>query len=208
MAWQRPPAEITPAEFFSDWLPRAYQAAGCRAPSNAPQLRVSLSGGDGGHWDLWPDDDRIQIEALPAILPRGTKPPEVWIRQTAADFLAAFRPEPDLPTLLPPAFSALDLLFLDPRDTALLRQIAGRLAVEIAGKRRRRWVLDVAVGKAGVDAGRPRSTVRLDGATYDGLSNGTVPPLQALVQGKIQVEGDRALAMQALLLLGSRLSRR
>jgi hypothetical protein len=35
-----------------------------------------------------------------------------------------------------------------------------------------------------------------------------MPPLQALLQGKIGVDGDRALAMQALILLGSRLGRR
>jgi hypothetical protein len=204
----RPPAEITPAEFFSDWLPAAYQAAGCRAEANAPCVRVSLSGPGGGIWQVQADEDRIDVQPMPAILPRDAPAPEVWIRQAAADFLAAFRQDVDLPPLLPPGWSALDLLFLDPRDTALLRQIDGRLAVEIAGRRRRRWVLDVAVGKAGINAGRPRSTVKLDGATYEGLAKGTVAPLQALLQGKLQVEGDRALAMQALLLLGSRLTRR
>ena len=49
--------------------------------------------------------------------------------------------------------------------------------------------------------------MRVDGATYDGLQDGTLPPLQALLERKVTVEGDRALAMQALMLLGARLTR-
>ncbi len=204
---RRPPAEITPGEFFASWLPEAYEAAGLRGESDAPLVRVSLSGPAGGQWEIELSEGRLSVSPLPAILPRTARTPEVWIRQAAADFIAAFRPDPDLPDLLPPGWSALDLLFLDPRDASLLRQISGRLLVELAGKRRRRWALDVSVGKAGINAGRPRATVRLDGTTYDGLSKGTTPPLQALLQGKVQVEGDRALAMQAMMLIGARLSR-
>jgi hypothetical protein len=205
--WHRPPPDISAAEFFSTWLPAAYAAAGCRALPSAPLVRVSLSGAAGGHWDLLLEGNQIVAQPLPGSVPRDAPVPEVWIRQATDDFLAAFREDPDLPALLPPRWSALDLLFLDPRDGDLLRQISGRLLVEIAGRRRRRWALDVALGKAGMAAGRPRATVRLDGATYAGLAGGSVPPLQAFLQGKVQVEGDRALAMQALLLIGARLSR-
>jgi hypothetical protein len=132
----------------------------------------------------------------------------VWLRQTAADFRAAFETDPDLPPLLPPGWSALDLLFLDPRDVELLRQVSGRILVEVEGRRARRWSLDVAFGKAGVTAGRPRTTVRIGGATFEGLAAGTIPPMQPLLDGRLAVEGDRALAMQLLLLLGSRLGRR
>ncbi len=51
----------------------------------------------------------------------------------------------------------------DPRDVDLVRQISGRLAFEIEGRRRRRWAVDVGFGKAGVSAGRPRTTMRIDG---------------------------------------------
>jgi hypothetical protein len=204
--WKRPPPDVTVQEFFSSWLPEAFAAAGCEVAGDAPMVRVSLSGERGGQWDLAFEGNALVVRESERLA-RGGPTPEVMIRQAADDFLAAFRDDPDLPTLLPPGWSALDLLFLDPRDAALLRQISGRLLVEIAGKRRRRWALDVAVGKAGLAAGRPRATVRLDGATYDGLSTGALPPLQALLQGKLQVDGDRALAMQALLLIGSRLSR-
>jgi hypothetical protein len=207
----RPPPGTTPHEFFDRWLPEAFAGAGAAGQSNAPLVWVTLSGEGGGQWSLRADDDGLHIAALD---PRaraggsgGAAAPDVWLRQSAADFAATFTPHADLPELLPPGWSALDLMFLDPRDVEMMRQISGRIALEIEGKRRRRWTLDVGFGKAGVTAGRPRATVRIDGATYDGLRTGTVPPMQALLSGKVKIEGDRALAMQALMLTAARLSR-
>lgn len=201
-SWDRPPGGIAIAEFFETWLPAAFRATGKQAPSGAPVVRATLSGEGGGAWDLQAQDDELAVERA------GREPPGVWIRQPASDFRAAFDGSPDLPSLIPPGWSALDLLFLDPRDIELMRQVDGRALVEITGKRARRWSLDVAFGKNGVAAGRPRTTVRLDGAVYEGVQTGKVPPVQALLDGRLSLEGDRALAMQLLLLLGSRLARR
>ena len=93
-------------------------------------------------------------------------------------------------------------------DIELLRQVSGRLLFELEGRRRRRWALDVGVGKTGVSAGRPRTTLRVDAATFEGVRAGTIPPMQALLDGRLKLEGDRGLAMQVLLLIGSRLARR
>jgi hypothetical protein len=207
-AFDRPAPDITAPAFFEAWLPEAYQASSTVAPDDAPSVRVTLAGAGGGEWTIVADGDALTVTPSPTGSARSAlAPPDVWLRQTAGDFLAAFASDPDLPELLPAGWGPLHLLFLDPRDVTLIRQIAGRLVVEIAGKRRRRWAIDIAVGKVGMAAGRPRATVRVDGTTYDGLRRGTVPPLQALLERKISVEGDRALAMQALLLLGSRLGR-
>jgi hypothetical protein len=203
-SWDRPPAGTTVAQFFESWLPAAFTSSGRRAPLSAPVVRASLSGAGGGAWDVQAGDAELHVE------PAGREPPDVWLRQSTADFLAAISatPDPDLPELMPPGWSALDLLFLDPRDIELLRQVNGRILVEVAGRRGRRWAFDVGFGKAGVSAGRPRTSIRLDGATFEGLRGGAIPPMQPLLDGRLKLEGDRALAMQLLLLLGSRLSRR
>jgi hypothetical protein len=166
-------------------------------------VRASISGAGGGAWELQAREAALAVETP------GREPPDVWIRQSTADLLAAVSvPDPDLPALLPPEWSPLDMLFLDPRDVDLLRQVSGRIAVEVEGRRRRRWALDVSFGPAGMAAGRPRTTVRLDGATFEGLRTRAIPPMQPLLDGRIKIDGDRALAMQLVLLLGSRLSRR
>ena len=116
--------------------------------------------------------------------------------------------DPDLPAIAPPGWSMRDLLIVQPADIDLVRQVSGRIAVEIEGRRRRRWTLDVGFGAAGVSAGRPRTTLRLDAPTFEGLRSGALPPMQPLLDGRLKIEGDRALAMQLLLLVGSRLSRR
>jgi hypothetical protein len=202
---RRPPPGLSPVAFFESWLPQAFSAGVGSASADAPRVRVSLSGSGGGDWDIRVEAGSLDVLPLSGRVKASL--PDVWIRQPAADFLVAFSPDPDLPELLPPGWGPLDLLFLDPRDVVLVKQISGRILVEIAGRRRRRWVLDVSVGQAGMAAGRPRATVRVDGATYDGLRQGTMAPLQALLERRLAVEGDRALAMQALMLLGARLAR-
>jgi hypothetical protein len=198
----RPPPGITVTEFFERWLPEAFSAAGMRAPAGTPIVRASISGEGGGTWELRASDERLAVDKP------GRPAPDVWIRLSAPDLLTALgTPDPDLPELLPPDWSALDLLFLDPRDLNLLRQVSGRIAMEVAGRRRRRFQLDIGFGAAGVNAGRPRTTVRLDGTTFEGLRSGTLPPMKPLLDGRLKIEGDRALAMQLLLLVGSRLSR-
>jgi hypothetical protein len=202
-SWDRPPPEVGVAEFFERWLPEAFTKSGRRGPLEGPVVRATISGETGGAWDLSVSDDELTVETA------GREPPDVWVRQSVVDLRAALGgSDPDLPVLIPPGWSALDLLFLDPRDIELLRQVSGRVALEIEGRRRRRWAVDVAFASAGVAAGRPRSTVRVDGATFDGLRTGAIPPMQPLFDGRLKIEGDRALAMQLLLLLGSRLARR
>lgn len=200
--WDRPPAGIATGEFFETWLPSAFQATARRAPDNAPVVRASISGEGGGAWDLRADDDQLEVATA------GREPPGVWVRQSIADFRAAFDGDPDLPSLIPPGWTALDLLFLDEREVEMIRSVQGRVLLELKGRRARRWSLDVGFGKAGVTAGRPRTTVRVDGATFEGIQTGAIAPLQPLLDGRLALEGDRALAMQLLMLLGSRLARR
>jgi hypothetical protein len=198
----RPPTGITVADFFERWLPQAFAASGRPAPSDAPVVRATISGDAGGSWDMHARDNGLAVEAS------DRTPPEVWVRMSVADLLVALgAPDPDLPELVPSGWSTLDLLFLDPRDITLMRQVSGRIALEVEGKRRRRFTLDVGFGAAGVAAGRPRATVRLDAATFEGLRTGKLPPMQPLLDGRLKIEGDRALAVQLLLLLGSRLAR-
>lgn len=202
MEWHRPPPGIAVEEFFQTWLTSAYQAAGVQAPDNAPVVRASITGVGGGVWDVHATDDALVVG------PPSREPPGIWVRQKVEDFRAAFDGDADLPSLLPPGWSALDMLFLDAREADALRSVQGRIALELTGRRGRRWTLDVGFGKMGVSAGRPRTTVRVDGATFEGMQAGTIPPIQPLLDGRLALEGDRALAMQLLLLFGGRLARR
>jgi hypothetical protein len=206
----RPPPGIAPGAFFESWLPAAVASAGSPFAPDAPVVRVSLSGPGGGDWRVHAGPHGLEVVAIAPAPRQGRSvdhPAGVWLRQSVADFTATFTHDPDLPELLPARWSALDLLFLDPRDVALGSQMAGRIALEVAGRRRRRWTLDAAFGKEGLAAGRPRATIQIDGTTYEGLRTGTLTPMQALIGGKVKIDGDRALAGRALMLVGARLTR-
>jgi len=204
----RPPPGIAPAVFFESWLPAAAADMARTAASDAPVVQVHLSGPGGGAWRVHVGDEGLRVTPVaPGPRARTGDDPGVMLRQSVADFAAAFARDPDLPELLPASWSALDLLFLDARDVALVSQMGGRILLEVTGQRRRRWALDAAFGKDGLAAGRPRATVQIDGPTYDGLCTRTLAPMQALLAGKIRIDGDRALAGRALLLVGARLAR-
>jgi hypothetical protein len=193
-------------EIIESWLPRAFEAARRRPPPDSPSVRVTLSGPGGGDWDVCVSDDALIVNRREPGAHVRSGPhadPDTWLRQSAADFLALFRGDRDLPALLPPDTDVVDLLCVDEGKVDLLAHIDGRIAVEIHGRRRRRWTLDVAFGPSGMRAGRPRSTVRVDSLTCEELSNGTIAVLQALLSGRLQVEGDRALVMQVAMLVGA-----
>jgi putative sterol carrier protein len=82
----------------------------------------------------------------------------------------------------------------------LLDKLEGRIKFELEGRRRRRWSVDVAFGPAGMAAGRPRTTVSIDSGTCEKLATRALTPLQALLAGRLRVDGDRVLAMQVLML--------
>jgi ubiquinone biosynthesis protein UbiJ len=123
----------------------------------------------------------------------------------AADFLAVPYPSEDLIEFLPPERDLADLLFARPDDLELLDKLDGRIKFELEGRRRRRWSIDAAFGTAGMRAGRPRTTVTIDSGTCDKLAARALTPLQALLAGRLRVDGDRTLALQVLMLVASRL---
>jgi hypothetical protein len=203
--WNRPPPESSAADIVTSWLPRAFAASSRRPAPDSPSVRLSLSGEGGGEWDFCATEQELQVSAREPGWRRGREDnePGIWLRQSVPDFMALLREDPDLPTLLPPEIGIMSLLCIDDAQMSLLGKIDGRLKLEVAGRRRRRWALDVAFGPAGMRAGRPRSTVRVDSHTCEELSSGAIVVLQALLAGRLQVEGDRALAMQTAMLMGS-----
>jgi hypothetical protein len=98
-----------------------------------------------------------------------------------------------------------DLLFAQAQDMDLLEKLDGRIKFELEGRRRRRWSVDAAFGPAGMRAGQPRTTVSIDSGTCEKLAARVLTPLQALLAGRLHVDGDRVLAMQVLMLVATRM---
>jgi hypothetical protein len=201
----RPPPGSDASAILESWLPALFASTSKKWEGDSPVLRLTLSGSAGGDWDLQVVDGRLVVKRMTRIV--GVRPadPDIWIRMSTVDFLAVPFPSEDLIDFLPANADLMDLLFAQAQDIELLEKLDGRIRFELEGRRRRRWSVDVAFGPAGMRAGRPRTVVSIDGGTCDKLAERSLTPLQALLAGRLRVEGDRVLAMQVLMLVASRI---
>jgi hypothetical protein len=200
----RPPAGSSPTSIIESWLPSLF-ANGKRVQGTSPRLRLTLSGADGGEWNLQISEGDLIMKRWMRTIGAEHENPDIWIRQSTTDFLAVIFPSEDLLVLLPPSVDVVDLLSPESQEMELLEKLNGRIKFELEGRRRRRWALDAAFGHAGMKAGRPRTTVTIDSGTCEKLSAGVINPLQALLGGRLRVDGDKTFAMQVLMLVATRI---
>ena len=99
-SWDRPPPDIEVIAFFEQWLPEAFTKSGRRGPLEGPTVRASISGEGGGAWELFVREDVLSVG------PVAREPPDVWVRQSAADLRAAVG-TPD-PAICPVCWSRRD----------------------------------------------------------------------------------------------------
>jgi hypothetical protein len=201
----RPPATSAPIEIIESWLPAVFASAMRKSDGSSPRLRLSLSGSDGGEWDLQIQDGELGVGRRVRTMHARPDDPDVWIRQSAADFLAVIFPHEDLFQFLPASADVVELLSPESQELELLHKLDGRIKFELEGRRRKRWAVDVAFGRAGMLAGRPRTTVSIDSGTCEKLAARTMNPLQALLGGRLRVDGDKTFAMQVLMLVATRI---
>ena len=202
---RRPPVGADAAAILESWLPEVFASADKPWEGTSPRLRLSLSGSDGGDWELQVADGRLATARVVRVLGARPPDPDIWIRMSAADFLAVPFPSADLIEFLPADQDLVDLLFAQAEDMELVGKLVGRIKFELEGRRHRRWSVDAAFGESGVRAGRPRTTVSIDSSTCEKLAERSLTPLQALLAGRLRVDGDRVLAMQVLMLVASRM---
>jgi len=201
----RPPLGSDATCIIESWLPAVLAVTAKAWEVDSPCLRLSLSGAGGGEWELQIVDASFRVERLVPTIGVRRDDPDIWIRMPAADFLAVLFPSEDLFAFVTDDASVADLIFTDEQEMELLAKLDGRIKFELEGRRRRRWVVDAAFGTSGMRAGRPRTTVSIDAGTCEKLAARVLTPLQALLAGRLRVEGDRTLAVQVLMLAASRM---
>lgn len=190
----RPPRDITPASFFTDWLPREFGAefgAGKRAASDIT-VAVHLTGEGGGHWILDVKGGSLSVRGPGSA---GSEP-MVSLTQTAEDWRAlAVGEEGANVDLAPPQASPLDVLFVDPQSRQIMASVKGVVRFEVTGYHGRTWSMHVKFGTQ-PDKSEPDATIAVDAETYAKMLARKMAPPEAYFSGKIQLRGDTALAMQ------------
>jgi hypothetical protein len=200
----RPPANASAIAIIETWLPEVLSEAGAAIVGTSPRLRLSLTGPEGAEWDLQIVEGELTSARRARTLGSRRDDPDIWVRQSVADFLAVIHSHEDLFEFLPPSIDVAALLCPDSQEMELLEKLDGRIKFELEGRRRRRWAVDAAFGRAGMLAGRPRTTVTIDAGTCAKLAARALNPLQALLAGRLRVEGDKTFAMQVLMLVATR----
>jgi hypothetical protein len=190
----RPPRDITPARFFTDWLPREFASefgAGKRSAADIT-VAVTLEGEGGGHWVLDVKGGNLSVRAPGVVGPE----PMVSLVQTVADFIAmAVGEEGANVDLAPPQASPLDVLFVDPQSRQIMSSVKGQVRFEVSGYHGRTWWMQVKFGTQ-AEGSDPDATIAVDAGTYAEILARKLAPPEAYFSGRIQLEGDRSLAMQ------------
>ena len=60
---RRPPRDITPAEFFTSWLPEEIKRLGSATAIPDMVVRIELTGEGGGCWDLHPSGGELDVRS-------------------------------------------------------------------------------------------------------------------------------------------------
>jgi hypothetical protein len=193
MAENRPPADITAARFFGDWLPKEFASEfgpGKRTAGDVT-VAVKLEGEGGGHWVV-----DVKGGVL-GVRPPGAAGPEpvVTLRQTVQDWRALAVGEPGAIDLAPPQASPLDVLFVDPQSRAIMEAVRGTVRFEVTGYNGRTFWMLVKFGPQ-PESDPPDATLIVDAETYGRVLARQIAPPEAYFSGKIQLRGNTALAMQ------------
>jgi len=196
-----PASPISPAEFFASWLPRAFAEAELPEDLRRTELRlgVLLHGEGGGEWVCHLKQGALQVRAEPRTECPFTvvQSVEDWrgalwegrggaLGQQAA---AMFRPGAGaqggggaMPAPTPAALQKMG-------------ELDGVIRMRVSGGEDDAWQVDFKLGP-GALPDEPTTTVSIGAEDAEKLATGALDPMQAFLQGRIQVAGDIALMMQ------------
>lgn len=219
-----PARPVAPRVFIEDVIPALFAGVELSGAERAGELRlgVVLSGADGGEWTLHFIQGELGIEA------RRRSDCDLSLVQSVEDWRAALwegRPGfvSDLVraaladvgpaeiggavALSPGLVGLVNGGPPDPATLAELRTMRGRVELRFAGAGTAGadWRLSIVLGPGAIPAS-PDATIRLDAAEADAMRQGTLHPLDALMTGRLRLEGDLGLVLQlqALALRGAR----
>jgi hypothetical protein len=192
---RRPPVDITPERFFTQWLPAEIERLGSATGVPDMLVRITLSGQGGGTWDLLTRQGRLLVSP-----PVDVASPLVTLSMTVRDWRAIVVGEEGPVDLAPRASTSTDLLFVDSAAQKILATINGTFRFEVRDYNDRTWTLVATFGDQ-PPGDTPDSVIAIDAVTYGAILAGELMAPEAYFSGKITVEGDQALGLQVGLAL-------
>ncbi len=209
-----PERPVEPRVFVEDVIPALFAGVELSAEDRAAELLlgVSLVGAGGGEWTLH------FVEGELGIGSRLRPDCDLTLVQTVEDWRSAlWEGRPGIVSdLVRVAFRGVGLADVgepdslasglvglssggppDPATVAELRSLRGCIEIRFAGTSSpgADWRLAIVLGPGPVPA-QPDATITLDEAEAEAMRQGTLHPLDALMTGRLRLEGDLGLVLQ------------
>ena len=197
-----PDRPVPPREFIEDVIPSLFAEVELEPDEEAIDLRVGvvLEGEGGGEWTLHFIQGELGV--------RDVRDPEaeLTVIQAVADWRAAIwegRPaliaegveqirKGGAAELRPPS-PADGRPRVDPLKG--ISDLRGRIEMVIDDANDARWAVGVLVGPGAVPQ-TPQATITLGAAEAESIRTGVLHPLEALISGQLQLDGDLGLILQ------------
>ncbi|CAG0960748.1 hypothetical protein MYXO_00741 [Myxococcaceae bacterium] len=196
-----PQSSTPPAEFFEQWLPKAFAAAPVpeAAKSVDVKLGIRLEGAGGGEWIFHMDRGTLSVtpgsaEACAFTLIQSVDDWRgcLWEgrggafgKQAAAMFQPGAAQAGAGPSGRP----------MNPQAIERLGALRGVVRMVVSGGAGGDWKVDFKLGPGPVPA-EPTTTVTVANDDAEAMGRGELDPMQAFMSGKIQIAGDMGLMMQ------------
>jgi len=197
-----PDRPVSPRVFFEDVVPALFAEVDLAPDEAAVELKIGivLDGDEGGEWTLHFVEGELGIA--------GVRDPEceLTVIQSVADWRSAIweeRPaliadgvdlirEGGTDSLRPPAPPDGQ-----PRPDPLkgISDLRGRIEFLIAHENAADWSVGVLLGPGEVPS-EPQATIRLGADEAEAIRSGDLNPLEALITGQLQLDGDLGLILQ------------
>ena len=197
-----PEQPVSPRQFIEDVIPALFAEVDLEPDEAAIDLRIGivLEGEEGGEWTLHFVEGELGI--------RDTRDfeAELTVIQAVADWRSAiWEGRPALiadgvdqlrkggPESLRPQGSPDGKPRVDPLKG--ISDLRGRIEMVIEDEGATNWSVGVLVGPGAVPES-PQATIRLGAAEADAIRGGALHPLEALISGQLQLDGDLGLILQ------------
>lgn len=196
------PAEaVSPTEFIEELIPSLFAEVELEPDEEALDLKfgVVLQGEDGGDWTLHLTQGELGIA-------RGREETcDLTLIQAVEDFRSALWE--GKPALIADGVERIRSAELDelrppppgggPRPDPLkgISDLRGRIEMVIENIDEGDWSVGILIGGGSVPE-TPQATIRLGGDEAEAIRKGELHPLEALITGQLQLDGDLGLILQ------------
>ncbi|MEM9175357.1 MAG: SCP2 sterol-binding domain-containing protein [Myxococcota bacterium] len=193
---------VSPRVFMEDVVPALFAEVELEPDEETVDLRVGvvLEGEEGGEWTLH------FVEGELGIRDHREEEAELTVIQSVADWRAAlWEGRPPLvaegverirvggANEMRPSAPADGQPRVDPLKG--ISDLRGRIEMVIEGTGEARWSVGVLVGPGAVPDS-PQATITLGDAEAEAIRTGALHPLEALISGQLQLDGDLGLILQ------------